>query len=543
MSIQLSESSKFEPESLSNQLDRLNQAIQHLGLDQASEKSLYMTTMSFDSYRTFSRLSGGDDDDHYYTQGIYKGLEDFLQELDRITMVREDYRSMELRKAETKQEVREEIVVQIGLDELETIVGNLQMLGEGKNEIQMQIDGKRFKFVLNMQQVLWATKENIASGFEEETLKYQMFEKDFDQMMNSAFQEEFDLEEIKFPSLNSSQSYTRNQSYKEKQITNLLEWQTFDVSNLKTQFQNKIALVSENLKDISDLRNYLRSKEMKLRSQQALFMKDIENLKQHKKLIEKLRTENKKYLQIAKNLSIDPSKPIITDTKSQIEKDMQVLQQEIYRLEEIQNTDSTEVIQTKIDRLKTKQSNLRTLRVINASTERSNLIASRLKYSQQTQSPNCLKSVNSAVNKENLPYHSRSQAKFSQNSLEDFHSYIKMQENRLVEKEQELNQRESLISQAWLANSQSADIAQAVRNEQRNLKILRKNLEKQQKHIEAEALLQLQKAQELVHLESDFSKSVSTISKFISEQTALESHLQFFFEFLDRITYPTVSEL
>lgn len=540
MSIQLSESSKFEPESLSNQLDRLNQAIQHLGLDQASEKSLYMTTMSFDSYRTFSRLSGGEDEDHCNTQGFYKGLEDFLQELDRATMIREDYRSMELRKAEVKKE-KDEITVQIGIDELETILKNLQLLAEGKNEIQMEIDGFRFKFVLNMQQVSWVGKENIASCFEEETLKYQIFEKELDQMMHSAYHEEIDLGEIKFLNFKSSQSHLRNQSFKEKEIINLLEWQTFDVSNLKMQFEKKIALISESLKEINDLKNYQKSKEIKLKSQQALFMKDIENLKQHKKLIEKLRTENKKYLQIAKTLSIDPSKQIINDAKTQIEKDMQSLQQEIFRLEEIQNSGDSGVIQTKIDRLKTKQSNLRTLRVINASTERSNLIASRLKYSQQTQSPNCLN--NSVINKENLPYQGRSPAKVSQNSLEDFHSYIKMQENRLVEKEQELNQRESLISQAWLASSQNVDIAQAVRTEQRNLKILRKNLEKQQKHLEAEAFLQLKKTQELVQLEKNFSKSVSTISKFISEQSTLESHLQFFFEFLDRITYPAISEL
>jgi len=292
------------------------------------------------------------------------------------------------------------------------------------------------------------------------------------------------------------------------------------------------------------LKNYFKSKELQLSNKRSLFLKDVENLKQHKKLLETLRGANKKYLQIIKTLSIDPNKQLLCDSKNQIESDMLVLQQEISSLEEIQSTDKSGVIQTKIDRLKTKQSNLRTLRVINASTERSNLVAARLRCTSRTQTPNSFKENAtgnvSSQNKENMPTHRASPEKVYQNSLEGFHSYIKMQENRLIEKEQELNQREALLSQAWLNTNQEADIVQAVRSEQRNIKILRKNLEKRQKNLEAESLLQLVQKQELSKLEKNFSNSVSTISNFIYEQAILETRLQFFFDFLESVTCPSI---
>lgn len=544
MSIQLAESSKFESETLSQQVDRLSQAIQHLGLDQASDKSLYLTSMSFDSYRTFSRLSE-ENDENLYAQGIYKSLEEFLLELDRTCMCKEDFRSMELRKAAVHSEDQAEIVVQVGLDELELIKMDLKLLGNGKSEIQMQADGKKIKFILNKQQLVWENKKSISSSLEQVSeIENQLFKQDLNEMMNSAFTEEFYFEKKNTFDIGSSYSAVKTKNLKENKLMSNLEWQAFEISNLKSDYLAKIALVSDNLRDINNLRNSLKSKELQLFNKRALFLKDIENLEQHKKLLETLRGANRKYLQIIKTLSGDPNKQLLCDSKNQIERDMLILEQEISSLEEIQSTDKSGVTQTKIDRLKTKQSNLRTLRVINASTERSNLVAARLKCTSRTQTPNSLKeSVNCNTftkNKENIPVHRASSEKVSQNSLESFHSYIKMQENRLIEKEQELNQREALLSQAWLNTNQDSDIVQAVRTEQRNLKILRKNLEKRQKNLEAESLLQLAKVQEYSKLERNFSNSVSTIAKFIDEQAVLETRLQFFFDFLKSVTCPTL---
>jgi len=83
------------------------------------------------------------------------------------------------------------------------------------------------------------------------------------------------------------------------------------------------------------------------------------------------------------------NRPAIADQKVETETEMKILQNEIAKLEYQLKKDkqNSESIQLKIDRLKTQQSKLKTLKVMKESVERSNSFASRLKLCRNFEHP------------------------------------------------------------------------------------------------------------------------------------------------------------
>jgi hypothetical protein len=269
----------------------------------------------------------------------------------------------------------------------------------------------------------------------------------------------------------------------------------------------------------------------------------METLKHHKKIIEKVRNDSKKFLSFiescnlprrpsSRNARLTPSSKenFFSNTHSE---EMASIQEEIWKLEELQTSATSEVIQTKIDRLKTRQSNLRTLRAINASAQRSTLAAARLRPGQKTRT---LQEVGLNIeNSSNVDKENKGFSIDSHNVLEGFETYVKLQESRLIEKEQELNQREANLTKSCLSHSSDRDSVNFLINEQRTLKMLRKNLQRQQKNLENEVFANIKKNEELKTAEKKITEIISGVFRFINEQDFIQNRLQTFFEVVDRV--------
>ena len=540
MSYQLIDSRVPDNESIIQQLDRLNQVLQSLAVDQSSEHSFYMTS---DSQKTFSRFSE-DNEDNYLELKVYKGIEEVLQELDRASMIREDFRSVELRNEEYSDD---SYLLEVSEDDIELIIRQLHDL-KVNNRQKVSISGKVFEFVLNKDKVQLASKQDLIEKLDfnlDEEAKLGYFES-FDSfsdsltgLMQRAYEDQFQISYY-CESFKESVVCDRPGPCRERKVLQELEWKIFEVNQIKSNYQSKILTVNEGLKEIYGLRNGVKSKEIKLANQRNLLNKDLQNLKHHKKIIEKIRFESKKFLNLCESFNITPTRPSSrasntrgsSESHAQIAEEIINIQQEISRLESIQSNSTSSTLQTKIDHLKTRQSNLRTLKVISASAERSNLVASRLR---SVNKPNILRDISrsSNMNKENII--KLSPCKNFNNGIEGFESYIKLQESRLVEKEQEINMRESSLNKLLITKESSSEIVKNLMSEQRNLKIIRKNLEKQQKTLENEVYANIIKSENLQKSEQNLIQKISSLSKFIQDQSSIESRLQSFFEVVDKL--------
>lgn len=539
MSYQLIDSRASDSESIIQQLDRLNQVLQSLAVDQSSEHSFYMTS---DSQKTFSRFSE-DNEETYLEQKVYKGIEEVLQELDRTSMTKEDFRSMELRKENYSDD---NYLLEVSVQDIEKIIRQLNDL-KVKNNQKVKISGKVFEFVLNKDKIEMVDKVEIIENFDfcvnEE--KFGCFE-NFNYLnenlmgfMQQAYDEQFQLS-YNCESFCGDRVGGRTGFCRERRIMEELEWKIFEINQIRSNYQTKVLMVNEGLKEIYLIRNSVKSKEIKLANQRNLLNKDLQNLKHHKKIIEKIRFESKKFLNLCENLNVTPTRPSSrtsntrgsSESHVQIAEEMINIQEEITRLESLQSNTTSSILQTKIDHLKTRQSNLRTLKVISASAERSNLVASRLR---SVKKPNILQDISktSNINKENLI--KLSPCKNFNNGIEGFESYIKLQESRLIEKEQEINFRESSLNKLLITKESNTEIVQTLISEQRNLKILRKNLEKQQKNLENEVFTNIKKSENLQKSEQSLVQKISSLSKFIQDQSSIESRLQSFFEVVDKL--------
>ena len=112
-------------------------------------------------------------------------------------------------------------------------------------------------------------------------------------------------------------------------------------------------------------------------------------------------------------------------------------------------------------------------------------------------------------------------------SSDDFEKFLKLKENRLVEKEEELNKRESMVLSQLSKAPDNISLVSFVQNEQRNLRILRNDLEKRQKNLEQEVLGNARKFSETKAKEREVLNAIESFDVFLYQKKHLESRLQF----------------
>ena len=367
------------------------------------------------------------------------------------------------------------------------------------------------------------------------------------------------------------------QKSEQEKLKQKLEWRLFEVNSLKEVHQKKLEKLSESEKQLFERKNELKTDEIRIQTQQFLIAKDYENIYQQKNILEKIREENRSRSQIIKTmmakaatlcnvkntLIVNTNKPkeffekktSIYKKHPEIDAEMLGIDKEIEKLQELLKTDSnnSESIQTKIDRLKTQQSNIKTMRVINASVERSTILASKLKHFQRKKPQTLIKSSekvfqnseNSFKNSENALRNSTNIQKLQNiknpfeplssidNNLKEFQTYIKIKENSLSDKEKDLNIRENMILNSINQVSGNVNSAVLIQNEQRSLSVLRKNIERNQRVVEDEILHNAKKTAEINRKEQEINKAIEIFNNFINEQTELENKLEILFNFLE----------
>ena len=261
---------------------------------------------------------------------------------------------------------------------------------------------------------------------------------------------------------------------------------------IKEKYQGKIKKIKEYKKFIKEKMIKIRNDEGKLQTQRIIIEKDQEILQQQKKMIKQINEDNRKKIEIVKNTLNEVKKnanfiikPIIAsknitqkkkneesivlkprrnEYKHDIDYEIQLIQQDINNLENSMhnNPNKSDSIQTKIDRLKTKQSNLKSKRVINASLERSNSASSKIHSFDKEKTISLLKSAQTKQTNENrilsnsntinilnskkppLQFPIKFNEKMTE-SPDEFQKYLKLRENRLTEKEEDLIKRENML--------------------------------------------------------------------------------------------------
>ncbi|OMJ92033.1 hypothetical protein SteCoe_5235 [Stentor coeruleus] len=580
-------SNKEDSESISHQLDRLNQVIQSLTYDHTSpDASRFLYSPSIESLQGFSKVSGDENEEELYSENMYKNIEDFLLELDRASMVREDFRSMEIRRIQRSipEEVLENLIeIDITQEELIEFIKILEKLRDENfksiNSQSVDLGSHKIAFKIRKNNMMNIDKDFIANSFFQyfSLPKLELLNISYPQNpqedsierlvkdMQNAYNEQFSPCHLKsldqnFILVQGNKKQITGCFMKQEQqkILDSLEWQSFELMSLKDQYQQKLNKLIASETELFNIKNSLKNEELRIQTQKMLLVKDVENLFQQKRILEKLRDDNKKCLETIKCLISEftfipeEDKSISPQKKSEIDCEMDRLQNEIDQLEQGLDlkTDKTESLQMRIDRLKTQQSHLKTLRVMNASAERSTIFASRVKgvesrrafALQELSRNNSTNTINSQRTSRNsiasqpqrsllpqIPINKENQT----TSLEGYQIYIKTQETRLIEREQELNKREMMLTKSFGDCSSKENLIQAIQNEQRNLKILRKDLEKRQKMLENDILINANKASEFHAKEKEFSKVVAIVTGFIKEQNLLENRLQMLFDFFD----------
>ena len=576
------ESHLNEAESVYSQLDRLNQVIQNIAIDQLSpELSRHILSPSLESHNGTSRFSYYQDEE---SCDVYLNTEICLLEIDRLSMIREDFRAFNQREHE-KLRVSDGIFVELTHTELRETCNNINRIQTSKSkENVLNLGNKKVRIaIIKDDQEHFENKNLIKHQFEQISNEldktvtdwkndefYKYLENDIEKHMALGYLESFDNYKNS-PSLPSSLSFPlqsdvhklNSQKIETQKLIQKLEWQSTEVLMLKDQYHKKIQKLTEHEKFLSEKSLEIQSEENKIKTQKILMAKDAEILSKEKKIIEQTQEDNRKKQEIIKNTLEELSKNanvILKPTNSQtllkktseerivlkprrnenkFDVEISVIQQEIKALENILLTDTTnsESIQTKIDRLKTKQSSLKSKRVINASLERSNSLTSKINFFEKERKKSLLTqekpvsetSVLLTSNKINIlnskpPIKSKIEKK---DSSDDFEKFLKLKENRLVEKEEELNKRESMVLSQLSKAPDNISLVSFVQNEQRNLRILRNDLEKRQKNLEQEVLGNARKFSETKAKEREVLNAIESFDVFLYQKKHLESRLQF----------------
>lgn len=569
-----------EKESLSHQLDRLNKVIQGITSDQLSPGPPHcLASPSQDSYFDFSKISYYENED--FNAEFLNQIEKYATDLDRLSMVQEDFRSHEVRE---NQEFRE-IVIEITrceIEEMKMELEKIRSLGD-RDSGKIIVGGKRLRFVVRANEKNYPGKDLIQQNLFMKEGKDKMTNKDFQE-----FQSELEMymqvsfnESLQFPCGTSEVVQFSRSTYTEihksteralehQQLINKLEWQCSEISMIKEQYQQKIVKLQEYEKIIMEKKVEIKNEDSKLQTQKLIIAKDQEIIQQQKKIIEQVREDNRKKSEIVKNTlsevrknanfiikpissSAKPLekkkseeaivlKPRRNEHKGEIDLEIQVVQQEIQNLEFLlQNgPKNSESIQTKIDRLKTKHSNLKSKRVITASLERSNSVSSKISFFERERtftSTNSKSSFDSQIlsssNKINVlnskkpPIQSPIKTPEKADGQCEFQKYLKLRENRLSEKDDELTKRENMLMSNLGKNSDGIGLVNVLQTEQRNLKILRNDLEKRQRNLEQEVLAYARRCSEMKAKEREVMNTIESFDAFVYQKKHLENRLQF----------------
>jgi hypothetical protein len=602
------ESYTNDRESLYNQLDRINKVIQTITSEQLSPGlSRNTESISEDSYIGCSKFSYYEEEEEDYNPELYN--ECSLIDLTRSLMIKEDYRSHEFRnhaKYSTDIDTDRSVALQLCVNDLikaSNEIDRIKLEYEiGVTQNSLKIGEKKLKIFLKDREVVYANKKTIQNSFgrllsTEETnfnLCTSNFATDLEAFMKTAYNESirpqntYECPYITFTSQADQQKIAYQKSESQK-LLEKLEWQCAEISMIKEQYHKKLSKLNEQEKILIEKKNETKNEENKLKTQQIIISKDVEIIQQQKKNIQQIIEDNRKKSEIVKNVLAEVKKnanfivkplncpkkllekkksdesivlkPRRNEVKYESDIEIQSIQKEIQSLEVLlkNDTKNSESIQTKIDRLKTKQSNLKSKRVITASLERSNSVTSKINFferekslhaitsspSQRILDPSTLLSSNkiNIINSKKPPIKSFCPYDKPIESPDEFQKYLKLREARLLEKEDELSKRETMMLSKFSRTPDSIGLIPILQNEQRNLKILRNDLEKRQKNLEQEVLSYARKCTETKAKEREVLTAIESFDVFLYQKKHLEERLQFLLSVFEDISSTCIQNI
>lgn len=574
----------LEQESIASQIDRMTQVIQSITAEKLSPSSRFSSSRapSLDTFIDYGKYS------------VESSIcdEEILNKLEKVSMAMEDFRSHEFRKSLNSISTNN-LILDLTHDQLDSLVNDLEKLkntSEIISESIININKKQLIIRLKSQPSNFINKKLISSNLSASFSKLQGLKlpkpptfsiTDLDTYMAQSFQDNFFQTSHKIlPSpLNTTTASELNQSksnQKEHQrLIDKLNWQLTEVVFIKETYNNKAQKLSDWESSLKAKQDSIMKQEQAMITQKLILDKDSEIVAQQKVSIFQTIEENKKKSAMLKtvlqelknnqNLNFNEKlaglekkksvesivlKPRRNEGKTENDPEIQILEKEIQGIESQIKEDKKcpESIQIKLDRLKTRLSSLKSNRVISASIERSNSVTSKLNFLDRRGSGCSVNSLlkhncdpqplvsNNNINRSAKTFTLNSPKKQVSKALENtegLHKYIKLRENRLTEKEEELSKRENMLINNLTKHPDNLGLVLVVQNEHRNLKILRNDLEKRQKNFEQQVLAQSRKCSELKAKEKVIFESIEQYEIYLNEKKQLESKLQFLLSILE----------
>lgn len=560
----------IDEESISSQIDRLNQVIQNLTNQRLSPSSRLKSSRapSIDSFLDSGKISIEESESDEEVFNFY----------DRKNMQIEDFLSHEQRNYE-KVLNNSKIILELNQEQL---VKLCEDLGGIRDNFDLTTDrivntgNKQLILVLKDRNCALPHKDYIPLLFNSNKKHSQTYHNDnnldLDSLMSKSYSDSFPLSIqtlIPSPSFISTCEQTLNKVNNDKLQRNIskLQWQISEVAQLKANFSYKLLTLTTWEKNLTQRQNEIYIQEQKILNEKFCLEKDLEILNQQRKgLLMTFEENNKKQEIIKKTLqglktqknfgNIEKSlekkqsfeaiivKPRRAEQKSEIDNEISELEKEINYLESEKNSFQSELIQTKVDRLKTKLSSLKSKRVINASIERSNSVnklhmfdREKLNKSPILVSGSSLKNnplISSSgfnASKEKKENHEKDKKSFGTN--EEIQQYLKLRENRLNEREEELSKRENMIVNNLGKLQDNLGLVSIVQNEHRNLKILRNDLEKRQKSMEQQVLAFSRKCSEMKVKEKEIVENNERVEEFLRQKKQVETQMEFLISLLE----------
>ncbi|OMJ93154.1 hypothetical protein SteCoe_3975 [Stentor coeruleus] len=607
-----------DKESLENQLDRLNKVIQNITSSQFSPEMPLMTiSPSQESFEDFSKSSFYEGDDSKYDE--QSEIPDSLNN-ERLMMTIEDFRSHEDRGKYLIKgpPMNSKIVLDVSYAELAKLnadINNIRISCEDSVvENIVNVCGKQIIFRMRDREKVFVNKNILCNSFAAAHMnknpmknalkKAEVFQTELENLMQQSYNDSFAYSTNKIVNHNLSYKYNttalsqteisiaKAQKIEHLKLVEKLQWQCSEIAMIKENYKKKLQKMHEHEKFIRQKRNEIHQEESKVYSQRIIIGKDLELIQEQKKAIEQIKEDNRKKLEIVKNtlaemqknanFIIKPAcvikqennknkseeciklKPRKNEHKYDIDGELQSISKEIKELEAllVAVPQNAEHIQIRLDRLKTKESNLKSNRVITASLERSSSMSSKLNFidKDRTKTPlstskskpilesKILKSSNnsniSLTNSVKKPPFI-SPIKTIEKTIEkhdDYQKYLKLRESRLIEKEQDLSKRENMLLNLFNQNSDSISLVTIVQSEQRNMKIIKNDLEKRQKVLEQEVLNCSRKSSELKAKERDILNAIESFDAFTYQKKHIENRLQFLLSIFEDISKPVLSQ-
>lgn len=576
----------LEQESISSQIDRLTQVIQSITNEKLSPDSRIQSSRapSLDSFIDSRKYS--------VDSSIYD--EEFLNKLEKTSMAIEDFRSHELRKSLNSQS-SSTLILELACDQIETLTEDLlKIKNNSENTVEniISISGKQLIIRIKNRPHSFVNKKLIGLNFTNNLSKLKGLNpikqssysiNDLEKCMAQSFKDSFSLtfQELTPNQINTltvcDLETTKLRQQEHQRLIQKLSWQITEVSLVKEQLTNKQQNLAAWESALKEKQAELQKQENKISTQRLILEKDKEILTEQKKSFFQYVEENKKKSGIIKgilselknsekwehefrSLGLEKKKsaesivlkPRRSDVKSENDPDIQTLEKEIQGLENQVKGDKKcpEYVQIKLDRLKTRLSSLRSKRVINATLERSNSVSSKLSFLDRKSSCVSVSSSfksslesqpllsNNNINRSSKALNTNSpkkQLNKPQENNEGLQKYMKLRENRLIEKEEELSKRENMLVNNWGKHPDNLGLVQIVQNEHRNLKILRNDLEKKQRTFEQQVLAQSRKCSEFKVKEKEVQQTFEHFEKFLNEKKQLESKLLFLLNLLETV--------